>query len=378
MIVDRDLEALTDPLDRSLLHVFVAGPGYGEGVAVALPERGWLVIDGCEVRDDALPLLEILERWRGMDDVDCFALTHPHDDHAYGVRRLVEGVTPRAVAISTSRSRPSDIFHVYESPLTARSTGEQSKRSKVLDAMRTLRQWNEDHPGRLLALVDGQTVPTSSPHVHVVAHSPHADAADRMIEYAHTHGRRGHDANELSAVFSISFGATRVVLGSDLAHTHASGKLMAGGWNDVLRAYPELGTHQGLKVPHHGSSAAYHPDLMTEDDGRAWMITPFSKPPKLPSTEPEGIPRLVQRNKRVLLTATPRGREHQPVPPPDGVVPLGVLDDYFRPARPVTEHAALATPPRLEPLDPVWCVAFDSDGKVRGAWRGARAFSVVA
>jgi hypothetical protein len=32
-VVSLTLDALTAPLDRSLLHVFVAGPGYGEGIA---------------------------------------------------------------------------------------------------------------------------------------------------------------------------------------------------------------------------------------------------------------------------------------------------------------------------------------------------------
>jgi hypothetical protein len=27
-------------LDRALLHVFIAGPGYGEGLAIALPHAG--------------------------------------------------------------------------------------------------------------------------------------------------------------------------------------------------------------------------------------------------------------------------------------------------------------------------------------------------
>lgn len=49
------------------LAVFVAGPGLGEGVAVALPGGGWLLIDGCRaggaVGDDA-PLLAIWKTWR--------------------------------------------------------------------------------------------------------------------------------------------------------------------------------------------------------------------------------------------------------------------------------------------------------------------------
>ena len=43
-------------LSRDLLYVFVAGPGYGEGIAVAFPERGWLMVDGCQVVDGRLQL----------------------------------------------------------------------------------------------------------------------------------------------------------------------------------------------------------------------------------------------------------------------------------------------------------------------------------
>lgn len=84
------LESLS-ALDRSLLHVFVAGPGYGEGIAAALPGSGWVLLDGCRVSRGRLPLLEILNRWRlPGEPIEAFLLTHPHTDHAFGVRDLLE------------------------------------------------------------------------------------------------------------------------------------------------------------------------------------------------------------------------------------------------------------------------------------------------
>ena len=62
------IAALGASLDRSLLHVFVAGPGYGEGIAIALPGQGWLLLDGCETTHGKLPLVAILERWRRADE----------------------------------------------------------------------------------------------------------------------------------------------------------------------------------------------------------------------------------------------------------------------------------------------------------------------
>jgi hypothetical protein len=168
-----------------------------------------------------------------------------------------------------------------------------------------------------------------------------------------------------------------VVLGSDLPSTVGQGPATRGGWDQVLTAYGDLGNHIGLKVPHHASAAAFHPDLMTAGHDRAWLVTPFSKPPKLPTVEPDGIPRLVEINRRVLLTATPRPRDQQPVAPPDGVVRIGDLDDYFRPSHAVTASSSVVSPPHMEPFDPVWCVAFDDAGKIRGTWRGTRAITVV-
>src|SRR5437868_8703617 len=100
------LDAL-DALDRQWLHVFVAGPGYGEGIAVALPVQGWLVVDGCQVANGELPILEILERWRGTDDpVDCAVLTHSHQDHAFGVRRVLEYAKPTTVGLAAPSGAP--------------------------------------------------------------------------------------------------------------------------------------------------------------------------------------------------------------------------------------------------------------------------------
>lgn len=102
------LDALAVPLDRSLLHVFVAGPGYGEGIAVALPHSGWIVLDGCRVSTGHLPILSILDRWRSpTEPVDALLLTHPHTDHAFGIRETIEGTAPRRIGVTTSPTTPA-------------------------------------------------------------------------------------------------------------------------------------------------------------------------------------------------------------------------------------------------------------------------------
>lgn len=56
-----ELSALAT-LRTDLLYVFVAGPGKGEGIAVAFPGGDWLFVDGCRT-SDTFPLRSIFDRF---------------------------------------------------------------------------------------------------------------------------------------------------------------------------------------------------------------------------------------------------------------------------------------------------------------------------
>jgi hypothetical protein len=370
-VVALTLDALGAPLDRSLLHVFVAGPGYGEGIAVALPHSGWLVLDGCRVSTGRLPILAILDRWRSSTEpVEALLLTHPHTDHAFGIRETIEGAAPRRIGVTTSPRSPALVFAAAEA--AGAGSLDQLRRRTVIDAMLAIRRRFDAAPGDLIALVDGAQLPLTHPGATAFVRAP--DAAfvhDRLAG-----GHRG-DPNELSAVVELVFGATRVVLGSDLPTMDARGTVLGAGWDSALRRHPHLGDHRGLKIPHHGSPAAFHAGLMTSGSGRTWWISPFNRGKRLPPTDPDGVPRLVALNGEISLTATPRARGVQPLHVDPAVVPLAELPSLFATASPFAAGAFSVTPPDVEPLEPVWCAAFDDQGALRGAWRGNRAFRVV-
>lgn len=369
------LDALAVPLDRSLLHVFVAGPGYGEGIAVALPHSGWIVVDGCRVSTGRLPILSILDRWRSpTEPVDALLLTHPHTDHAFGIRETIEGTAPQRIGVTTSPTTPELVFAAAEAELAAANPGslDQLRRRTVIDAMLAIRRRFDAARGDLIALVDGAQVPTTHPDVTVFVRTP-----DAALVHDRLASGRGGDPNELSAVVELVFGATRIVLGSDLPTVDTRGLVLGGGWGTVLRRHPHLGDHRGLKLPHHGSPAAFHTGLMTSGSGRTWWISPFNRGKRLPPTDPDGVPRLVALNGEVSLTATPRARAVQPIHIDPAAVPLAELPSLFATASPFSAGAFSVTPPDVEPLEPVWCGAFDDQGALRGAWRGNRAFSVV-
>lgn len=370
-----NLDALPVPLDRSLLHVFVAGPGYGEGIAVALPHSGWLVLDGCQVSPGRFPVLEILERWRSASEpVEALLLTHPHTDHAFGIRDMIEVAKPRRIGVTTSPTSPELVFTALKAELAAvgPDTLAQLRKRTVVDAMLTIGRRFEAVPADLIALVDGADVLPAHPEVVVHVRAP--DAA--LVHEQLAGGKRG-DPNELSAVVELVFGETRVVLGSDLPTVDARGASLDAGWEHVLRRHPHLGDHRGLKIPHHGSPAAFHPGLMTPGGGRPWWISPFNRGKRLPPTDLDGVPRLVARNGEVSLTATPRPRATQPVHLEPAFVRLAELPALFAPVRSMGAGSFSVTPPDVEPLDAVWCGAFDDQGALRSAWRGRRAFRVV-
>lgn len=368
------LDALDVPLDRSLLHVFVAGPGYGEGIAVALPHSGWIILDGCRVSTGRLPILAILGRWRSSSDtVEALLLTHPHTDHAFGIRDTIEGTAPRRIGITTSLTSPALVFAAFDAELAAAGTDslDRLRRRIVIDAMLAIRRRFDSSPEDLIALVDGVQIPLSNP-VNALVRAP--DPA--LVHERLSGGPRGA-LNELSAVLELVFGATRIVLGSDLPTVDGHGVVLGAGWQSVLARHPHLGAHRALKVPHHGSPAAFHPALMPAGAGRTWWISPFNRGTRLPPTAPDGLPRLVALNGEVSLTATPRARSAQPIHADPGVVSLAELPSLFAAAAPLAGSAFSVTPPTVEPLEPIWCGAFDDRGMLRGAWRGNRAFTVV-
>jgi hypothetical protein len=352
--------------------VFVAGPGYGEGIAVALPGSGWLLIDGCCVSDDRLPLLAILDRWRSSDDpVDALLLTHPHTDHAFGIRAAIEATSPRRIGLTTLPAEPARVFTSFEASRPAGSGAlEQRRRQIVLGAMLAIHQRFLAVPDELLALIDGTQIPLGARDAVAFVRAPDATLVEMYLN-----GTRRGDPNELSAIVELQFGTTRIVLGSDLPTVSAAGAPLRGGWNAVMARHPQLGAHQGLKIPHHGSPAAFHEALLPSGARRTWWISPFNRGRRLPPAE--NVARLVTLNGEVSLTATPLARATQPTHVHPGDVPLAELPALFAPASPFAPGALTVTPPDVEPLEPVWCGAFDDRGALRGAWRGERAFRVV-
>ena len=379
-------------LDRSLLHVFVAGPGRGEGVAVAFPGAGWLLIDGCrtagrEAGDD-LPLKAVLEAWRrsAEDPVEWMVLTHPHSDHCEGFAELVDLLEPARIGLSGPPPPGRTALEVLQIWMqTSATTAQALARKQVESALLAIATWQDRHSRVLSPLHQGTRV--WPPHgtagddaaltIDVLAPDPGLLAAVEDLSWTNFQPL----ANGMSTVLRLRWGALEVWLTGDLPRFHTgSTEPVPTGWDHVLAQHSELDEVAAhLKVPHHGSQPALHPGLLTwdsESPPETW-VTPYSSC-KLPKAGAGGgMETLLSKREHVRLTALPISRARQPPRPVDAQLTHAEYGQAIQ--HPDTPpHAVEVTPPHIiEPEAPIWAAAFDATGSCVGRWRGRVAFTVV-
>lgn len=378
-----DLDSL-GALDRELLHVFVAGPGKGEGIAIALPGEGWILVDGCTTDTGEIPLESVVTRWRSRDDepVVAMVLTHPHEDHVFGFAELVTALEPVLIAVAGCGPGKPNLRTAMDAQVTrARAGGsDRVREGSVLGALIAIERWEELHPGAVVPLGDGAVLNVSPSFATVVARAPDLTALQAFLADPNL-----RHANHFSIVLEVEYGTARVVLTGDLPrYLTGTTTPIPTGWDSVAANHPQLGSHAVLKVPHHGSAEAMHPALMppAASGSRAWPVTPYNSS-KLPRVaDLEGMPRLLSWQPSILLTAVPASRSLQSKTPSPGVVQFAQL--VSRVVKQPTGVAFLdsagvdVTPGDAgEPLDPVWCVAVDRSSNVVGRWRGRSALEIV-
>lgn len=382
-----------DKLNRELLHVFVVGPGEGEGIAIALPGSGWVLIDGCATfakprrREEGLPLREILRRWSAgpEDRLLAMILTHPHEDHANGFADVLNEFKPQVVGVTgtdpTSRTLVQQAEALVKAKTSSTPRSRRTKQSQVVTAIQGIAAWRAAG-GTLVALHDGQSIPLGAGAPATAdARSPDPDIFNKWTDAGRLLQIMLTQANRLSVVLELAFGDTRVVLGADLPVRDGAG-VVPTGWGRVLEEHPQLKDHACLKVPHHGSVDALHGDLIAEaTDGRhrVWVLTPYNSS-GLPRTDPDdGVDQLLECTSPIhltapsvskkLLAALNAGRLTAPE--------LQELVDRLRAKEAWSEDETLIDPgTALEPLDPIWGVALDGHGEIQALWRGRAACEV--
>lgn len=279
------------------LIVLAFGPGIGELLLVRVPPDRWLVLDGCGTgeTDYALAALEHYGKARP----SIIVLTHPHDDHSRGLAGLIEASTP----LDRKEAWPRiGMLLPPGNDIASRSGGFIA--GVTLQAIAAIEsRWSASPPCRW-DVNAGDVEPLGDATLRVL--SPHPEV--RAGQMARWQAGLSFSKNIVSTALLLEWRGRRIVLGSDLVEDPAH------GWSHSLVLDPELGDHDLLKVPHHGSDDALHDEVLRP---RARVPTPLRvftpySPRRLPRfADGVGAHRVASLGGTSYLTGLPRRHELQ-------------------------------------------------------------------
>ncbi|WP_157906906.1 MBL fold metallo-hydrolase [Sorangium cellulosum] len=280
--------------DHLILLAF--GPGKGELILVRVPPDGWMVVDGCGAgRVDYA--MKALAYYQARPRI--VVLTHPHDDHSRGLARVIESATPRDRKEVWPRIGmvlpPGDDVSGRSAGFIAGVTRQAIAAVEARWSASPACRWDVN-AGDLELLGDAT--------LRVL--SPRSDVREKQLGL--WQAREPFDRNVISTALLLTWRGRRILLGSDLVEDPGD------GWSHSLVLDPELGDHDLLKVPHHGSSEALHDEVLRP---RARVpvplriFTPYSSS-RLPRfSVGEGAHRVVSHGGTSYLTGLPRPHVEQ-------------------------------------------------------------------
>jgi hypothetical protein len=382
------VEPFPTDLDRSLLHLFVFGSDVGEAIAVALPNRGWLLVDGCRLEidgEEVFPALEAFERLQASEDdrVELLVWTHPHADHYQGIREAVERYRPLRVGITMIEAPPpgsayAELEAIGTHPVLPADLQLRDVFTRVRTTFeRIYLHWRESPASRLP--LSTATPPLNLGSVRVKAFSPDPAALAAFYSLGVDglrHALRSR-ANEFSVVLGVEFGDTRIVLGGDLPHRAPSGSLIEHAWKSLEANSPELADHDGFKVSHHGSAEAIPPSFKSRAaPPREWLVTPFAREhlPRPGDDVKGGLRQLLHRVPALRLTSSVGL-----VSPgaPGQTITRQLLRDKLAAIQASGFSSGLRAPSPTSPFDFSWGIAFDAGRCAKRLFAGAHAVTIV-
>jgi hypothetical protein len=383
--VIESIEALPAALDRALLHIFVFGSAVGEAVAVALPERGWILVDGCSLKiedEDRFPALEAFEEMRAGDEdpLELLVWTHPHADHYVGIRECVENLKPRRVGMTLIEAPAPGSTALELAALGTHPTLPADLR--VQDVFKMLRStlnrvflyWLEQPSSRLLLTAETEALHLGRTVVRTFSPNQKALRSFYGLPRDDLRVALKERANEYSIVLGLEYGKSRVVLGGDLPHRR-NGAILPHAWDQVSKTFPELSNHDVFKVSHHGSAEAFPPAFARRPERREWIVAPFAKSrlPRPDDDETGGLRESLRRVDHVRLTSsvglvTPTS--------PGARVARSVLRASLDAVKAGKFSKGLRPPKAENIFDFAWGIALDDSNSVRRLFAGKQALTV--
>jgi beta-lactamase superfamily II metal-dependent hydrolase len=245
--------------------VWVLNVGQGDSIVVRFPNATWGVVDSNATAGQDPPALTLL-RQNDVDQLAFVCLTHPHDDHYLGLQRILEFYAGR---IGEFWTFPLDSAHLRKFLLA-----EYSKRATTQTGQMKYRELEAifrvfylmTKTDKTRRLIGGVKLPSHG-GVEIECLSPlSTDLNEYQMQLARAQPHESYRADEnlLSAVISLRYGPSRIVLSSD-APTKAWQRM----WKEATKR-KETFEAAGVKVSHHGSRQGFHEEVwkhIIRDDG---------------------------------------------------------------------------------------------------------------
>jgi hypothetical protein len=279
-------------VDDESLGVWLFGPGTGELVVVRAPPGVWLVVDGCAA-DRAGYAQQLLDHYGARPSL--VVMTHPHADHASGLRQVIERATAGSVELwprlgmvpAPYDGGAGDTWDAFAS-LTG-GVAEQVVATIIA-------RWSR-HPACRWDLEVGSSERLGEAAVRVL--SPTSTERDAAAA-AWSRGKT-HDFNRAATALLVNWAGHRVLLGSDLVEHPGA------GWTKACSHDAKLSAHDVYKVAHHGSEGALGPQIAKPSRPmlRTWVCTPFASKGLPKARDDGGLDRLLALEDQVLLTGLP-------------------------------------------------------------------------
>lgn len=294
------------------VHIFGNASGFGECIAVCLPDNSWGVVDCCASDADDPEkngLLQFLLD-RGVTELRFVALTHPHADHYIGIDHLFDAFEVKEFW----RSGCLDKIHLqqilHNEKIAAKASGSLDASRAVSSLERMFRRIAELRKEKRIRIIDVsprkpllKTSDSSEFELEIIGLAPSGNQNEKYFDQISSKFLNGNvidvrptlNHNLISSAFLIKFGETRVILGGDVE---------AQGWSDARLEVgsDELRAHL-VKASHHGSTNGYCEDLWDDFSRNGKLISivaPFARS-RLPRRD--ALIKISEHSSRILFTS---------------------------------------------------------------------------
>lgn len=312
-----------NPPDKDEVEVSLFGPGIGECVVTHLGNNRWAVVDSCIDRNNGRPVaLNYLEQMGLKPDeiIKFFSITHWHDDHIRGASQIIqqcpelEFFMPAAL-LREEFSKFIDVYHrisrVTESGVDEFATTTDILRSRHLDRGRGSSGIHFASENKIL--YKDLNTDSFSP-ISIMALSPSDEASvlaltqfSELIAKDQEPKKRAIPLkpNQTSIALWIIVGPYTILLGGDVE----VGTDDNIGWRAIVKnTFWRPRQAILVKIPHHGSSSAFHQPMWTQmvASSPISIVAPFARGRKPLPSNPD-IHILKNHSIDIFCTAQPKG-----------------------------------------------------------------------